>query len=506
MWARALPKKSLPEFVCRCLLPTRRGGSFLCVQSAIWEDVLGAGRLRAPEFAPTAYAKRRARARDQFEAQGIAAALFPAGWARPRNFAHNVFPFRAESHFLWLVGKHLEGACLLFLEGKFVLYALPSDPEMELWVGPGKKLSRIEEELQLPVRTLDALSAPAQCACLPPQDDESASFVTEVLGRTIEAQSGGRLDGPDARLADAMVALRLAHDQRALEQLQFAATASARAHAIGMTVTRRCTWESEVRGAMEGYLTAMGLGTSYNSIVTTRGEILHAEKSELALGAGQLLLCDLGAESPEGFAADITRTWPVSGRFSPTQRDAYELVLRVQREAIEDARVGVKYSDLHLGALRAMARGLVDLGIARCSQEQCFESGLAGVFFPHGLGHLLGLDVHDMEDLGDRSGYGGEGDRDGHPAFSTLRLGRTLRRNMVVTIEPGFYQVPALIERMQRDETLRALVDQRRLNQFADVRGIRIEDDVWITDEGARVLSADAPKEVEDLEERLASS
>ncbi len=399
-----------------------------------------------------------------------------------------------------MVGRHLEGACLLYHAGRFDLYLVPPSPEMELWSGPARTLAGWEQELEVPTHPLDELMPPAACATLPVQDEETASFLSVVLDRDVEAQSGPTLKGIDASLAEAMVALRLTQDVFALEQLRFAAQISAHAHRVGMQVTAGVSREAQVRAAMEGCILATGMSCSYNPIVTVHGEILHAERSDGVLHSGELLLCDVGAESPEGLAGDVTRTWPVSGRFSPTQRDAYELILEVQTRAIRGAQVGVRFGDLHVQALAHLAEGLVNLGIARCSPEQCLESGLAAVFFPHGLGHLLGLDVHDMEDLGDRAGYGEEGPRDEHPAYRTLRLGRTLRKDMVVTIEPGFYQVPHLLQRALSDQRTRDLLDTRRLGQFADVRGIRIEDDVWIGADGPQVLSHEAPKGVAELE------
>jgi Xaa-Pro aminopeptidase len=226
---------------------------------------------------------------------------------------------------------------------------------------------------------------------------------------------------------------------------------------------------------------------------------LHAASSAGALSPGDLILCDVGGETPEGYTADITRTWPVSGEFSPTQRDIYVLVLAVQKAAVAGAVSGVNYAALHERAGRAFAEGLAELGILRGSSDELFESGAASLFFPHGLGHLLGLDVHDMEDLGDRAGYGSGAVRSLHPAFTALRLNRTLLPGMCVTIEPGFYQVPLLLERARADNAVRHLVNWDRLADFSDVRGIRIEDDVLITEREPEVLSRDAPKEISEV-------
>lgn len=430
--------------------------------------------------------------------------VLASGWARPRNFAHNVYPFRAESHFLYFTGAHIEGALLLLQGAEACLYMEPPDPEMELWMGKSRTLEEWSEALSLPVRPLEEFALDSKPVCLPPQDEETAGWMEALLERPVDAQGGPELVGPDLELALQIIGCRLQQDEHAVRQLALAAQGSAAAHQAGMRATRGARTETEVRGAMEGALVAAGLSPGYTPIVTTHGEILHAERSDGLLEPGELLLCDVGGEVREGWNADITRTWPVNGKFSPTQRDVYQAVLDVQKRAIEGARPGVDYTALHLTALRQMAESLVELGILRGSTDALVETGAASVFFPHGLGHLLGLDVHDMEDLGDRAGYAPGQERSQHPTLSMLRLRRVLQKDMCVTIEPGFYQVPLLLTRAQASQQMRELIDFSRLQAFADVRGIRIEDDVLVGEAGPRVLSAGAPKEISAIEELLA--
>ncbi len=393
---------------------------------------------------------------------------------------------------------------MLVLEGdRVALFVEPSDPEMELWAGRARTLDEWSEALAIPVRPLSELALRTTPACLPPQDEETAAWMSVLLRREVEAQSGPHLSGADVLLADQLVACRLSYDEAAQHQLAFAAETSAAAHRAGMRATRGATRETEVRGAMVGALIGAGLVPGYTPIVTTQGQILHAERSDGALNSGDLILCDVGGETREGFNADITRTWPVSGRFSPTQRDIYQGVLDVQKKAASGVGPGVNYADLHLAAVRNVAEFLRDLGVLRGGLDELVQSGAASVFFPHGLGHLLGLDVHDMEDLGDRAGYGENQERDAHPTLATLRLTRVLKAGMCVTIEPGFYQVPLLLERARADARVAQLIDWQRLGSFSDVRGIRIEDDVLVSDGGGIVLSDAAPKEIEHIEQML---
>ena len=258
---------------------------------------------------------------------------------------------------------------------------------------------------------------------------------------------------------------------------------------------------------MERPLLARDMVTAYPSIVTVHGEILHSRGYDNPIAAGDLLLADVGA-SNRGWAGDVTRTWPVSGRFSPTQRTLYELVLAAQLAAIEAVAPGARYRDLHLAAARVIARGLVDEGILRGEVDGLVERGAHALFFVHGLGHLIGLDVHDMEDLGDRAGYAPGRQRSTQFGLSFLRLDRDLQPGMAVTIEPGFYQIPALLapgsaqtKAFDDDGSL----DRDALAKFADVRGIRIEDDVLVTAEGPEVLTAALEKQPDDIEALVGS-
>jgi Xaa-Pro aminopeptidase len=318
---------------------------------------------------------------------------------------------------------------------------------------------------------------------------DEAHPLARALGRDVEQL--GRDETIDGPLLEALVALRLCHDQAALHELRRAAELSVDAHLTGMRATRAGLREHSVVAAMEGVLGAAGFTTAYGSIVTTHGEVLHDQ----TLRDGDLLLADVGAETGAGYAADVTRTWPVSGRFSATQREIYQLVLEAQRAALREVRPGARYRDVHLAAAAALCRCLVDVGVLRGDPEGLLERGAHALFMPHGIGHLLGLDVHDMEDLGDRAGYAPGRTRAAQFGLSYLRLDRDLAPGMLVTIEPGFYQVPFLLREPERVGLDGSVIDRERLAQFADVRGIRIEDDVLVTAAGHEVLTARLPKE-----------
>lgn len=446
-----------------------------------------------------AFAARRKRLSDRLGGP----ALLVAGQSRPRNFQHNRFPFRAESHFLYLVGRSIEGAALLVEPSGATLFAPQADPEAELWTGPMPSLSDWSQELGLEVRPIEELQGADDIAALPPQDLDTALWLSELLDRDLEAGGGVELQGADVELAEAMIALRLSHDAAAIEQLREAAAVTYRAHVAGMRGTRAGEREANVRAAMEAEIIAAGCSTAYGSIVSVHGEVLHNERHDGVLGASDLLLADVGAETPEGFAGDVTRTWPVSGRFSATQRDAYEVVLAAQLAAIAKVAPGVRYLDVHRAAGLAVVEGLIGLGILRGSASDLYARGAAALFFPHGVGHLLGIDVHDMEDLGDRAGYAPGRTRATTPGDRYLRLDRDLAPGMCVTIEPGFYQIPRILSRSEEVGELEDALNREVLARFADVRGIRIEDDVLVTDSGAEVLSAAVPKSIADVQDLM---
>jgi Xaa-Pro aminopeptidase len=432
-------------------------------------------------------------------------ALLPAGRARPRNYLANPYPFRASSHFLYFVGRAIEGAALWLDGGLIRLVVDAPDPDDELWHGPQpsrEELSRLTNLELLTWAELPALRKGRPVATVPPLDRGEAEQLAQRLGRAVDGLGREELD---AQLLDAIVSLRLSHDAGAQTELRRAIEVSVRAHHAGMRATAPALHEQDICAAMELEIAKAGFSTAYGSIVTVHGEVLHNHRHEHVLRPGELVLADVGAESDTGYASDITRTWPVSGRFSATQRVLYELVWSMQRDAIAAVRPGARYRDIHLLAARTLVDGLVQLGILQGQVDALVEDGAHALFFPHGVGHLLGLDVHDMEDLGDRAGYAPGRTRSEQFGLSHLRLDRDLVAGMVVTIEPGFYQVPSLLADPARVGLSDRALNREKLAAYEDVRGIRIEDDVLVTDRGSDVLThalGSTPDEIEFLVSR----
>ncbi len=423
--------------------------------------------------------------------------LLWSGQAPARNFPANAYPFRADSDFLFLAGLPLPNA-VLGLEGdRTTLYCDPAPAAATLWHGP----QPAPEELAAAI----GADAWAPIASLP---RDGAIATLPLLDPLTHAQQEARLQRhwqgawlpQDEQLREALIAARLRVDDWGLGEIRRAIAITSAGHRAGLRATRPGVREAVVRAAIEAEFMAADCAPAYPSIVTRSGEVLHNNHYGNQLEAGDLLLVDAGAESPLGWASDLTRTWPVSGRFRPEQRDLHELVVAAQAAAIAAIAPGVEFAAVHWAACRVLAEGLVELGLLRGTVDDLLARDAHALFFPHGIGHLLGLDVHDMERHGDRAGYAPGRPRSDRFGLGYLRLNRPLAEGMVVTIEPGLYFIPALLTDPERRQRYRDCVHWERLEAFRSVRGIRIEDDVLVTSAGAEVLSAELPRTTTAME------
>lgn len=382
------------------------------------------------------------------------------------------YPFRASSHFLYFAGWNHPHLALLLEEGRATLFYDPPGVEDSVWDGPGPDLDELRERYGL-----DSIRPGSETPDLP----------------HLNAQA------PDD-LLEAVIQLRLRHDAAARSQLEQAVDMTVRAHFQAMRATRPERSEFQILATLLVSVTQEGGGTSFSPIVSRRGEILHNPHYGGTLERGDLLLVDFGAENREGWAGDLTRTFPVRTTFTPRQAEIYEVVLKAQKAALRECRPGQEYREVHRAACLAMTEGLVQLGLLRGDPAELVERGAHALFFPHGIGHLLGLDVHDMEDLGDRAGYAPGRSRSTQFGLNFLRLDRPLEADMAVTLEPGFYWIPQLLENAERVAPFRDCLDLPTVEAYREVRGIRIEDDVLLDEKGARNLSAALPKELQEIE------
>lgn len=444
--------------------------------------------------APAVLRARRQRLSDALAGEPI---LLMGHQPQPRNFLLNVHPFRQCSTFLYFVGLSAPHAAAVIEAGKTTLYLPPVDPGDALWHGesPGHaELAAVAGvDAVRPRDELVARSMHAIALAEPASNAESSRLSGHALDPT-DPDSGS------TRLRDAVIAERLRRDDWELAEMRRAMAVTTAAHRAGMAATVPGATEYDVHAAIEAVFARAGMIPAYPSIVTVRGEVLHGHAQGLPLEAGQLMLVDAGAETPSGYASDVTRTWPVSGTFNPRQRAAYDAVLEANRASIELVRPGVRYRDAHLESARILCRFARDEGLLVGDVDGLVEQGAHAVFFPHGVGHLLGLDVHDLELYGDAAGYGPGRSRSDQFGLGFLRLDRDLEPGMVVTIEPGFYVVPAILgDRSLRDRLGRS-VDWAAAEAWIGFGGIRIEDDVLVTPGNPEILSEEIPSSADEVE------
>lgn len=450
----------------------------------------------------TVHAARRAR----LSAAVDAPILLIGNDRRFRNSAYPL-PFRQDSSFLYYTGCQAPGAALLIADGQSTLFLTPPADDDALWHGHSEPIEQTAAALGFSrVRPLSALSeacaAHSGLRTIAVPDRGASAAAAQLSGQPL---AFNRQPGDEA-LIEAIITQRRILGPEEVAQMRHAAIATDAAHRAAMAATRPGGHEREVAAVFSAMISAHGCVPAYGAIVTVRGEVLHNEHQVNPLAAGQLLLLDGGAESPTGYATDVTRTWPVSGTFSGQQRAVYEAVLASQHAAIDQVRAGVRYREVHRTASLVLAQFLADEGLLTVSAETAVESGAHALFFPHGVGHLIGLDVHDMEGFCDRQAYPKGRTRSAQFGTGYLRLDVDLAPGMAVTIEPGIYFVPAILS----DPDLSARfadqvdLDLARSERWIGFGGIRIEDDVLTTDGDPEVITAAIPKAVADVEAALA--
>ena len=428
----------------------------------------------------------------------------------PKNYADNVYPFRQDSHFLYYAGiSHAGLALLIEPDGNAVLYGTPEHRDDIIWHGPHDTLEDFAAAAGVPdtndigglgERLAVLASTGTTIHFLPPYRAQRRFSLARLLG----------LDPREVAAKTSVELVRAVNDQRSVKsaaevaEMEEALSVTARMYDATMRAARVGMTEAEVAAIHQQQALAMDRQQAFNPIVTVAGEVLHNTTYKNVLSDDDLLLVDSGAESPLFYASDITRTMPVSGRFSQQQQDVYQVVLDAQMAAINAASPQRTNRDLHLLAATTIASGLKDIGLMKGDVEEAVAAGAHALFFVHGLGHMIGLDVHDMEDLGDVVGYAPGEERSTQFGLAYLRLARQLEPGFVITVEPGIYFIPALIDRWRTDEMHTEYIDYERLESFRNFGGIRIEDDILITEDGSRVLGPGIPKTVAEIEEAMA--
>lgn len=430
------------------------------------------------------------------------AVILPAGVPVPIAGTDQSHEFHAHPEFSYAAGVQTPGAVLGFdpAEG-WVLFAPVASMDDRVWIGDGEALEEIADRSRIAhVVPIERLRGWLEAR----RNEPIAILGNHDIVRTpraygLESWTALELETDDQlaeRLSEQMAEQRRAKDSAEIDLMRKAAAASANGHLAALQLARPGMTERDLQVEIEAeFFRAGALRTAYGSIVGSgpNGAILHTSPSQRVMKDGDIVLVDAGAEWG-AYASDITRTFPVSASFSGMQRDIYEIVLGVQEAAIASVAPGVEYKDLHLQAALGIATGLRDLGILRGTPEDLVERDAHALFFVHGLGHMLGLSTHDAGGcLAGRQ----PSDRFG---LKWLRADLPLQPGYVVTIEPGIYLIDALLSDPARRATFGDAVDWERVDALRGFGGVRIEDDVLVTEDGAQVLSGMIPKSVSEIE------
>lgn len=456
-------------------------------------------------FTAETYLSRRARLRQDI---GSGLVLFLGNDEVGMNYAANVYPFRQDSTFLYFWGVDQPGLNALMDLDAGTEYLVGDEATMAdvVWSGPlptlGDRAAGAGVRATMtPARLAETLAQAAAAGRTVHYLAPYRSDHTIKLAAWLTLAPGDVKSQRSETFHKAVIAQRSYKSGEEVAEMEAAVAVSQRMYAAAMRAARPGRFEYEVVAAIAEAAWGAGATYSFPPICSVHGETLHNPHYGNRMQAGDVLVLDSGAELGRRYASDITRTIPVGGRFSAQQRLIYDIVLRAQRQAIEAVRPGVAYRDIHLGVARSFVVDLTAAGLMKGNPDEAVASGAHALFFPHGLGHMIGLDVHDMENLGeDLVGYGPGFTRSTQFGLGYLRLARTLEPGFALTVEPGLYFIPALIDQWQADGTNAAFLNFTEIQKFRNARGYRIEDDVLVTESGSRVLGPPIVKAAGEVE------
>ncbi|MGB8951543.1 MAG: aminopeptidase P family protein [Candidatus Aminicenantales bacterium] len=459
-------------------------------------------------FEAKIYRHRREHLRRQVQSGLI---LFLGNEESPMNYPANPYHFRQDSSFLYFFGLDSLGLAAVMDadSGRDMLFGDDIGIEDIIWMGYRPTLKERARQIGVPhvapMKGLDALIGEAvrkkrKIHFLPPYRPEIVLKLKKLLGiRPHQAKQKA-----SDELIRAVIDQRSVKIKEEIEQIEMALRTTCKMYMAAMKMARTGIYEREIVGRIDGIAIAEGEATAFPTILTINGHILHNHYHGNKLRRGKLLVIDSGAESPMHYASDITRTFPVGGHFSLKQRDIYEIVLKAQEMSIQSIRPGVLYRDIHIQAAKTIAAGLKEVGLMKGDIDEAVHQGAHAIFFPHGIGHMLGLDVHDMEDLGENFvGYNDRIQRSRQFGLAYLRMAKELKPGFVLTVEPGIYFIPALIRKWRREKKFLSFINFSHVDKYMDFGGIRIEDNILVTADGHRVLGKPILKKVKMIEEMM---
>jgi Xaa-Pro aminopeptidase len=461
-------------------------------------------------FSPDVYQLRRNKLR---ELVGDGLILFLGNSESSYNYQGNTYSFRQDSNFLYFFG--IDQADLLGLidceNGKEILAGEDVSIEDTVWTGAVPSVSELAalcgaaNAMNMAAASTYIHSAINQGKLIhfvKPYRAENTLLLQQLTGFDF-AKVQHFVSKP---LIHAIASLRLIKEPREIAEIEKMIGVAYRMHTTAMKMAKAGVIERDIAAAVEGIALSGGGSVPFPVICSVRGEVLHNHHHYNTLQEGQLLLTDAGAESFKHYASDITRTVPVSGRFSMLQRDIYSIVLSANMAAINAIKAGVFYKDVHLIAARVIAEGLSQMGIMKGNCDDAVAVGAHGFFFVHGIGHQLGLDVHDLEGLGENNfAYDSTVERSAQFGTAYLRYGKKVEEGMVLTVEPGIYFIPQLFAQWKAEKRFDDFINYSEVEKLLGFGGIRIEDNVLVTAQGSKVLGVPIPKSVEDVE-RMALS
>ena len=458
-------------------------------------------------FAKEVYARRRrVLAQKMRDAGADGIILFVGNAEAPAQYKDNCYKWRQDSTWLYYFGLDdpMYAAILDLDNDTETVYADDVEIGDIIWMGPQPSVQSKAElagvDKSAPYAEVDkavaaALKAGRKVHHVAPSRYFNTIRLTEMLGKV----------EPSEVLTKAVISMRLIKEIEEISAIDHACDLGFKMHSVARDSIRLGIIEQEIVGKMEGVALAEGWGVSFPTILTQHGETLHNHIHDKVIEPGKLMVIDAGVESNEHYASDFTRTYPTSGKFTKKQREVYQIVCDCNELAFSLTKPGITYREIHLATARKMLEGLSALGLVHGDLEEMVALGIAGLFQPHGLGHNMGLDVHDMEDLNENwVGYDPDQTRAKQLGLGSLRMARRLRPGHVVTDEPGIYFIPALIEQWKQEGTGKDFVNFDKLEAYYDFGGIRLEDDVLVTPDGARRLGARRlPIQPDDVEKAM---
>ena len=430
----------------------------------------------------------------------------------PANFpANGYYPFRQDSSFLYFFGQQRDGLIGVIDIDNDIETLVGDDIDIDdiVWYGSVDSVHDMAEQVGVansaPMKTMkticnDAMRNHRKIHFLPPYRHDIMIQIFDLLGIHPNQQK----ESASMDLIKAVVKMRSTKTQEEIDELERAAVIGYKMHTTAMRLTKPGVTEKFIGGQVDGIANSYGSMVSFPTIFSQHGEIMHGNPSMAELQSGRLVLCDAGAETINHYCSDNTRTYPVNGKFTDRQLSIYKVVEECHDQVLQLARPGVKYADVHFAICRIIFNRMKELGLAKGNTEDAIAQGAHAMFLPHGLGHMMGMDVHDMESLDQINVGFDEETRPNLEQFGTncLRMGRRLEEGFVVTDEPGIYFIPDLIDKWRAEKHCADFLNFDELDKYKDFGGIRIEDDVLITKNGCRFIGKDRiPYHPQDVEE-----